>query len=190
MEGSIPTFQHFFQLFFIWSVNCSSHFFSPFLLVSKLYELNLRFQKFKHEFIFERFQYCYLSKVRFVLFVPIQTFFWSANCTILVCKLCLLFQTILDLWPVLMLEIFSCWDIKKGQFQFLVSFLVVFFWSVNCTKQVCISSYILNMGNSLFEGFQYLVFSVFKYLKFTFPSNFSCSGNAKVLVCKLYTPGL
>ena len=48
---------------------------------------------------------------------------------------------------------FSCWDIKKGQFQFLVTFLAVFFWSVNCTNQVCISSHILNMGNILFEGF-------------------------------------
>ena len=80
----------FFSFFFIWSVNCLGHFFSPFLLVSKLYELNLRFQKFKHEFIFERFQYCYLSKVRFVLFRLIQGLFrllsglqiaqfWSVN---------------------------------------------------------------------------------------------------------------
>ena len=35
----------FFTLFFMWSVNCSSHFLSPFLLVSKLYELNLWFQR-------------------------------------------------------------------------------------------------------------------------------------------------
>ena len=148
-------------------------------------------QKYKHEFIFESFQYCYLSKIRFVLFVAIENFLWSANCIILVCKLCLLFQTILDLWPVLMLEIFSCSDIKKGQFQFLVSFLVVFFWSVNCTKQVCISSYVLNMGNSLFEGFQYLVFlsilsllflaifPVLEMLKFWFV-------NYIRQVCKLY----
>ena len=110
------------------------------------------------------FQYCYLSKVRFLLFVPIQTFFWSANCTIVVCKLCLLFQTILDLWSVLILEIFSCWDIKKGQFEFLFPFLVVFFWSVNCANQVCISSHILNMGNILFEGFQYLIFQFLAFL--------------------------
>ena len=62
------------------------------------------------------------------------TLFWSVNCTSLVCKLSVLFQTILDLWPVFILEIFSCWDIKKGQFQFLVTFLAVFFWSVNCTS--------------------------------------------------------
>ena len=96
--------------------------------------------------------------------LPIQTFFWSSDCTIFVCNLWLLLQTILDLWPVLILEIFSCWDIKKGQFQFLVTFLAVFFWSVNCTNQVCISSHILNMGNILFEGFQYLVFQFLVFL--------------------------
>ena len=80
-------------------------------------------------------------------------FFLVWKLYILVCQLCLLLQTILDLWPLLILEIFSCWDIKDGQFQFLVTFLVVFPWSVNCTNQVCISSHILNMGNILFEGF-------------------------------------
>ena len=53
---------------------------------------------------------------------------------------------------------FSCWDSKKGQFQFLVTFLVVLFWSVNCANQFCLSSHILTMGNILFEGFWYLVF--------------------------------
>ena len=38
--------------------------------------------------------------------------------------------------------------------------------------------------------FSLLVFSVFKYLQFIFSSNFSCSGNVKVLVCRLYMPGL
>ena len=42
--------------------------------------------------------------------------------------------------------------IKKCQFQFLVTFLLFFFWSVNCKNLVCISSLILNMGNVLFEG--------------------------------------
>ena len=41
-----------------------------------------------------------------------------------------------------------------------------------------------------FLVFVFLVFTVFKYLKFSFSSNFSCSGNVKVLVCKLYMPGL
>ena len=112
-----------------------------------------------------------------------SNFFCSANCTLLVCKLCLLFQIILDLWLVLILEIFSCWDIKKCQFQFLVTFLVVCSWSVNCTSQVCISSHILRV-------FSFFVFGIFKRLKFIFSSNFSCSGNFKVLVCKLYMAGL
>ena len=51
------------------------------------------------------------------------------------------------------IEDFNSWDIKKCQFQFLVTFLPVFFWYVNCTNQVCISSHILNVGSVLFEGF-------------------------------------
>ena len=37
---------------------------------------------------------------------------------------------------------FSTLDIKKGQFHILITFLVVFFRSVNCANQVCISSHI------------------------------------------------
>ena len=73
--------------------------------------------------------------------------------TILVCKLCLLFQIILDLWPVLILETFSSWDITKGRVSILSYFLAVFFWSTNCANQVSISSHILNIGNVLFESF-------------------------------------
>ena len=64
-------------------------------------------------------------------------FFWSVICMIQVSKLSLLFESILNLWPVLILEIFSFWDIKKSQFQFLVTLLAVFFWSINCTILVC-----------------------------------------------------
>ena len=91
-------------------------------------------------------------------FVPIQTVFWSANCKILVCKLCLLFQTIFDLWPVLILEIFNSWDIRKGQFQFLVVFFLVHKLYIRSGNQVCMSSHILNMESVLFEGLQNLVF--------------------------------
>ena len=122
----------------------------------------------------------------------LAVFFWSVNFTVLVCKLYLLFQTILNLWLVLMLEIFSVWDIKKGQFQFFVTFLAVFFWSVNCTNLVCISSN-FEHGQCFIRGSlisSFLVFSVFKYLKFSFSSIFSWSGNVSVLVCKLYMPGL
>ena len=39
------------------------------------------FQKLKHWFIFNTWQYCYLWKVLFILFLPSQNFIWSANCT-------------------------------------------------------------------------------------------------------------
>ena len=81
-----------------------------FLLVRILYELTLWFQRCPEAlaliYIWDLLD-CHLWKNWFVctysvwfLFVPIQTFFWSVNCTSLVCKLCMLFQTILDLWAV------------------------------------------------------------------------------------------
>ena len=135
-KSSIPNFSIFFNFVLICSANCASHIFSLFLLVSKLYELSLRIR----EHILQIFQYCYLQQDQIVLFVPIQTFFWSVNCTILACKLCFIFNVILNLWSVLILEIFNVLDIKKSQLQFLVTFVAVFFWSVNCTNLVCISS--------------------------------------------------
>ena len=106
-EGSIPPCQFLFRFFhmvfkflktpflviFCGSVNCMSWVFD-FQDVQKL----------KHQIIFETFWYCYLWKVRFVLFVPIQTFFWSVNYTVLVYKLCFFFQTILELWALLIWE--------------------------------------------------------------------------------------
>ena len=70
------------------------------------------------------------------IFAYSDFFFWSVDCRILVTKLYFLLQTILSLWPVLILLIFSGWDIKKDQFLFLVTFLAVFLLvcklSVNC----------------------------------------------------------
>ena len=70
----------------------------------------------------------------------------------------------LKFMPVLKLGILGGWDFKKGQFQFLVTLLAVFFCSANCTNLVCISSHILIMCNVLFEGFEYLVFSFLAFL--------------------------
>ena len=95
-----------FQLLacFIWSVNCSSHFFG---LFCRVFDFRV-VQKLQHQFILETFQYCYLQKVIFVLFVPIQTFFWSVNFLSLIYKLYLLFYIyILYLWAVLILDVFS-----------------------------------------------------------------------------------
>ena len=75
-----------------------------------------------------------------------------------------------------MLEILSCWDIKKGHFQFLATFSAVLFWCVSCT----------NCFIWGFLVFSCLVFSVFKYLKSIFSSDFSWYENVTVLVCKLY----
>ena len=121
--------------------------------------------------------------------MSIQTFFWSPNCTFLVCKSFLLFQTILDLWLVLILEIFSSWGIKKSQFQFLVSFLAVFFLACKLYKSGLYIITYFEHGQCFiwrFLVFRFLVFTVFKYLKFNLSSNFSWSGNVKILVCKLY----
>ena len=70
---------------------------------------------------------------------------------------------------------FSCWDIKKGQLQFLVTFLAVFFWSVNCANQVYVLLHILNMENVLFEFFWYLDFwslAFLSILSLLFPAIF------------------
>ena len=70
---------------------------------------------------------------------------------------------------------FSCWDIKKGRLQFLVTFLAVFFWSVNCANQVYVLLHILNMENVLFEFFWYLDFwslAFLSILSLLFPAIF------------------
>ena len=76
-----------FSFFFIWSVNYSSHFFSPFLLVSKLYELSLWFHRcpdmslYLRAFsiaIYQKFDLYYLYLFR--LFSGLQIVqFWSGN---------------------------------------------------------------------------------------------------------------
>ena len=49
----------------------------------------------------------------------------------------------LILWPVLILEIFSCCDIKKGQFQFLVTRSVNF--TIVVSKLYLLFQTILNL---------------------------------------------
>ena len=115
MESSIPTLQYLFKLFFIWSVNCSSHFFSPFLLVSKLYELslwvielisemssNVSINLYSRPFsiaIYGKFCLCFLYY---------SDFFWSVNCTNLVCKLDITFWKCQDIQKLFILEILEC----------------------------------------------------------------------------------
>ena len=86
-----------------------------------------------------------------IAIVPIQAFLWPVNCTILFCKLCLLFETITDLWPVLILEVLSIEILRR-----VSSILRNFF----CLILVC-KLYkpglniilVLDMCNVLFEGF-------------------------------------
>ena len=161
--------------------------------VSKLFLLFESILNLWPVLILEIFSFWDIKKSQFQFLVTLlAVFFWSINCTILVCRLYLLFQTILNLWPMLMLEISSGWDIKNGQSQFLVTFLAFFLWSVNCTNLVCIFSY-LEHGQCFIWGvlvFSFLGFSVFKYLKSIFSSNFSWSENVTALFCKLYMLGL
>ena len=131
-------------------------------------------------------------------------FWWSVNYMSRVSKFHNFFLTYLetearciferlDLWPVLILEIFSCWDNKKGQFQYLVTLLVVFFLVCKLHKSGFYIIISFEHGKYFIWRilvFSFLVFSFFKYLKFSFSSNISCSGNVKVLVCKLYMPVL
>ena len=123
MESSILIF----KWFFIWSVNCSSHFLSHFLSLISCISWVFDFrdvQKLKHKFIFEIFYYCYLWKFQFASFLPIQTFFWSVNCVSLVFKLCLISDH-LRLWAVLILEFFSS-DILR-RVSLILSFFSCFF---------------------------------------------------------------
>ena len=134
------------------------------------------------------FQYCYLQKDRYVLFVPIQTFFWSVICMILVSKLCLIFQT---------LQFMSSVDI--GDFQLLgysegsVSILSYFFSCFfpvsklyNFGLQIIppISDHLKFMASVDFGDFQWLGYyegsvSILSYFSSCF-----------FLVCKLYKSGL
>ena len=97
--------------------------------------------------------------------MSIQIFSWVINCTVLVCKLCFLFQTILDLWPLLILEIFICWNIKKGQFEYLVTFLAVFFLVGKlCKSGLYIITY-FEHGQCFILGFLVFSFLVFNFIK-------------------------
>ena len=108
-------FSVLFLSFFIWSVNCSRHFFSPILLVSILYQLisemsrslnlNLYLRTFSIA-IYQKFDMYYLCLFR--LFSGLQIIqFWSVNYT----------SYFRPSWIYR-----QCW------------YLVVFFWSVNCAN--------------------------------------------------------
>ena len=102
---------------FCWSVNCMSWVFGSENISRRCLSIA----------IYRKIDLYYLCLFRFFSGLWL-VWFWSANYTSI---------PDLNLWPVLILEIFSCWDIEKGQLKFLVTFLAVFFQSVNCTILVC-----------------------------------------------------
>ena len=66
---------------------------------------------------------------------------------------------------MLILEIFSCWDIKKDHFQFLVTFLAVFFLVSKLYKSGLYVITYFEHGQSFIWRllvFSVLVFSIFK----------------------------
>ena len=108
--------------------------------------------------------------------MPIQTFFWSVNCIILVSKLCLIFQ------------ISSSGDIRKGQFQLLVSFFSCFFLVSKLYKS---GVYIFIFWG--FLAFSFLDFNVWSILSLFFLAIFLdlemwqfWSVNYICPVCKFY----
>ena len=160
--------------------------FSPFLLVSKLYELSFWIVEYLADVAI------FLLLLSLYYYCHFWLFYWSVNCTVLVSKLYLLLQTILNWWLVLIEEIFSGWDIKKGQFHFLVTFLVVFLVCKLYKPGLYILTYFEHGYFFIwdFSNYFFKYHSVFKYLKSIFSSNFSWSENVPVLVCKLYMLGL
>ena len=107
-------------------------------------------------------------KLQFILFLSIiQTFFWCVNCTSLLSKLYLLFQTILDLLVVLRMEIFISEILRRVSFNpYLL--LLMFFSGLQVEQIRYVYHYILHIDIVLFEGFlvfSLIVFRVYKNLK-------------------------
>ena len=149
IESSIPMFQHF-NIPVCWSVNCMSWVFNS-RYVQKL-KIDLYLRPFTNA-IYGKFDlYC--------------LYLFNCTCTILVCKLCFLFQTILDLWPVLILEVFS---IEMSQrVKFLVTFLTVFFLVFKLYKSGLYITTYFGHGQCFIWAFSiliFLLFNVFKNLK-------------------------
>ena len=96
------------------SISTGSHLFSYFQLVNKLHELNAfklpsifrHFQKLKHYFYLRLFNVFSFKESSILTIKYNFSFFWSLNCTNLVCMFCFSIWTILGFWAVLILEIF------------------------------------------------------------------------------------
>ena len=92
--------------------------FSYFLLVSKLYNLNVfelqkkyfrHVQKFNPYLYLRPFNAFSYTERPILTFKYVLSFFYSLSCTSLVCKLYISIRFVLDFWAVLILEIFYIW---------------------------------------------------------------------------------
>ena len=107
-----------FLVLSIWSVNCSSHFFSHFLFVSKFEKVSLWFWRCPETEVL-----IYIGDLLLLLFMESSVFTvrtysefsWPVNRASLICKLFLLFQIS---WTVLILEVFSSKKLRRVSFNF------------------------------------------------------------------------
>ena len=114
--------------------------FSYFSLVNKLNNfLNCKNTYFRHAQNLKRYLYlrpfntysCTKSSILAIKYA--FSFFWSLNCTSLVCKLYISIRFILDFWAVLILDVFSYLHILKDKINSW-SFFRCFLWPLNCTS--------------------------------------------------------
>ena len=108
-------FEGFFGFYIDRKFLCNS-----FLWVSKLYELSFWFRRSPEAqaliYIWDHLALLFMeSSIRTIC--TYSDFFCSVDCTSLICKLCLLFQTILDLRVVLTLEVFSSEILRRVSFN-------------------------------------------------------------------------
>ena len=119
-------------------ISTSSHFFSYFLLVNKLYESNYKtnfrhFQKLKQYLYLRSFNLFSFKESSILTIKYIFSFFWTLNCISLVWKLFISIRTILDFSAMLKLDVFYSGIFEQVTFNSW-SFFKCFSWPVNCTS--------------------------------------------------------
>ena len=119
-------------------ISTGSHFFSCFLLVNKLYELNYKtnfrhFQKLKQYLYLRSFNLFSFKESSILTINYVFSFFWTLNCISLVWKLFISIRTILDFSAMLKLDVFYSGIFEQVTFNSW-SFFKCFSWPVNCTS--------------------------------------------------------
>ena len=139
MERSFPTFQYIFSFFH--------------LVYKLLKSLFVTFRRAVNYIFFSR---------KYFLESLICNVFSSYSDFFLVCELyrsglqiCLLFQTILDLWVVVILEVFSSEILRRASFNSQLLFWLVCFFCLEIKQIRFVYHNILDVEIILSEGFQY-----------------------------------